>query len=72
MKALTYLGPGKRALQDKPQPTIEHATDAIVRITKTTICGTDLHTLKGDVPSFTEGSTRGHEGVGIIEDVGAN
>ncbi|MDB4935095.1 MAG: threonine dehydrogenase/Zn-dependent dehydrogenase [Labilithrix sp.] len=70
MKALVYGGPGKRALEDKPKPTIQKTTDAIVKITKTTICGTDLHILKGDVPTVTKGRILGHEGVGIVEQVG--
>lgn len=72
MKALVYLGPGKRALEDKPTPIIETPTDAIVKITKTTICGTDLHIMKGDVPTVTNGRILGHEGVGIIEQVGGS
>ena len=71
MQALTYLGPGKRALEERPKPLIQAATDAIVRVTATTICGTDLHILKGDVPTVTAGRILGHEGVGIIEEVGA-
>jgi len=70
MKALVYHGPGKRALEDRPTPLIQEATDAIVRITKTTICGTDLHIMKGDVPTVTDGRILGHEGVGIIDQVG--
>ncbi len=70
MKALVYLGPDKKALQERPKPTIGAATDAIVRISRTTICGTDLHILKGDVPSCQPGRILGHEGVGIIEQVG--
>ena len=58
MKALVYHGPGKRELEDKPKPIIENATDAIVKISKTTICGTDLHILKGDVPTVTPGRIR--------------
>ena len=72
MQALTYLGPGKRALESNPKPRIEAATDAIVRITATTICGTDLHILKGDVPTVTPGRILGHEGVGIIQEVGTS
>jgi alcohol dehydrogenase len=72
MKALVFHGPGKLALEDRPVPTIEIPTDAIVRITKTTICGTDLHIMKGDVPTVTKGRILGHEGVGIIEQIGAN
>ena len=70
MKALVYHGPGKIALEDKPKPTLLSSTDAIVKITKTTICGTDLHILKGDVPTVSSGRILGHEGVGIIEEVG--
>lgn len=72
MKALVYHGPGQFALEEKPQPKIQVATDAIVRITKTTICGTDLHILKGDVPEVAEGQTLGHEGVGVIEEIGSS
>ena len=71
MKALVYQGPGKILLEERPMPTISAPTDAIVRITKTTICGTDLHILKGDVPSCTPGRVLGHEGVGIVEEAGA-
>lgn len=70
MKALVYLGPGEKALEERPVPEILAPTDAIVKITKTTICGTDLHILKGDVPSCQPGRILGHEGVGIIEKVG--
>jgi alcohol dehydrogenase len=71
MKALVYQGPGKKALEDRPKPDIAAPTDAIVKITKTTICGTDLHILKGDVPTCQPGRILGHEGIGIIEKVGA-
>ncbi|MCL6525131.1 MAG: zinc-dependent alcohol dehydrogenase family protein [Thermoflavifilum sp.] len=70
MKALVYRGPGSKEWTDKPMPTIQAPTDAIVRITKTTICGTDLHILKGDVPAVVDGRILGHEGVGIVEEVG--
>jgi alcohol dehydrogenase len=70
MKALVYHGPGKKSWEDKPNPTILEATDAVVKIYKTTICGTDLHILKGDVPAVTDGRILGHEGVGVIEEVG--
>ena len=70
MKALVYHGPSKRAWEEKTKPTLQEPTDAIVRISKTTICGTDLHILKGDVPEVIDGLTLGHEGVGIIEEVG--
>jgi alcohol dehydrogenase len=71
MKALVYLGPGKKALQERQKPEIAAPTDAIVRITRTTICGTDLHILKGDVPTCQPGTTLGHEGVGVIDSVGS-
>ena len=71
MKALVYLGPGKRALTERPRPAIGAPTDAVVRVTKTTICGTDLHILKGDVPSVSPGRILGHEGVGVIEETGS-
>ena len=70
MKALVYLGPGEKALQERPKPAITAPTDAIIRITRTTICGTDLHILKGDVPTCTPGRTLGHEGVGIVDSTG--
>jgi alcohol dehydrogenase len=71
MQALVYHGPGKRAWEQKPRPEIREATDAVVRITTSTICGTDLHILKGDVPSVTDGRILGHEGTGVVEEVGA-
>jgi alcohol dehydrogenase len=70
MKALVYLGPAKKALEQRPKPEITAPTDAIVKITKTTICGTDLHILKGDVPTCQPGRILGHEGVGIVDKVG--
>jgi len=70
MKALVYHGPNKKLWEDKQKPVIQEPTDAVVRITKTTICGTDLHILKGDVPEVTDGRTLGHEGVGVIEEIG--
>ncbi len=72
MKALVYHGPNQRSYEERPLPVIKDATDAIVGITKTTICGTDLHIMKGDVPSVTEGRILGHEGVGIVEKIGTN
>lgn len=71
MKALVYHGPNARAWEDKPRPVLRSATDALVRITKTTICGTDLHIMKGDVPEVTDGRILGHEGVGIVTETGA-
>jgi alcohol dehydrogenase len=72
MKALVYHGPGKKAWEEKPKPTINKSTDAIVKILKTTICGTDLHIMKGDVPAVTDGRIIGHEGVGIVEETGVS
>ena len=71
MKALVYHGPGKRVWEEKPPPKVEAPTDAVVKILRTTICGTDLHIMKGDVPTVTDGRTLGHEGTGVIESVGS-
>ena len=70
MKALVYHGPGSKAWEDVPDPTILQPTDAIVRVDTTTICGTDLHILKGDVAAVTDGRILGHEGVGTVTEVG--
>jgi len=70
MKALVYHGPGKKSWEEVAKPKILKPGDAIVKITKTTICGTDLHILKGDVPAVTDGRIIGHEGVGIVDEVG--
>jgi alcohol dehydrogenase len=71
MKALVYHGPGKKSWEEKPKPSILETSDALIKIFKTTICGTDLHILKGDVPEVTHGRILGHEGVGIVEEVGS-
>jgi alcohol dehydrogenase len=71
VKALVYQGPGQKSWEDKASPVIEKPTDAVVRILHTTICGTDLHILKGDVPAVTKGRTLGHEGVGVVEEIGS-
>ena len=71
MKALVYHGPGQKAWEEVPDPQILHPTDGIVRIDSTTICGTDLHILKGDVPAVVEGRILGHEGVGTVTDIGS-
>jgi alcohol dehydrogenase len=71
MKALVYRGPGKKALEHCQRPKVTAPTDAIVKITNTTICGTDLHILKGDVPTCKPGRILGHEGVGVVDSVGA-
>jgi alcohol dehydrogenase len=70
MKALVYHGPGKKAWEEVPDPRIIDETDAIVRVDTMTICGTDLHILKGDVPAATDGRILGHEAVGTVETVG--
>ena len=72
MKALVYGGPGKKSWTEVPDPIIVNPTDVIVRLDTTTICGTDLHILKGDVPSVTPGRILGHEGVGKIIEVGSS
>ncbi len=71
MKALVYHGPGNIALEEKQKPSVKEASDALVKVTHTTVCGTDLHIMKGDVPAVTDGRILGHEGVGVVEDVGA-
>ena len=70
MKALVYHGPGSKAWEDVPDPTLQDPTDVIVKIDTTTICGTDLHILKGDVPAVTDGRILGHEAVGTIAETG--
>ncbi|HEU5470807.1 MAG TPA: zinc-dependent alcohol dehydrogenase family protein [Actinophytocola sp.] len=71
MKALVYDGPGQRVWRDVPQPSLREPTDAVVRVDAVTICGTDLHILKGDVPTVQSGRILGHEAVGTIVEVGA-
>jgi len=70
VRALVYHGPNRKAWEEKADPTILEDTDAIVRVDRVTICGTDLHILKGDVPAVTDGRILGHEAVGTIESVG--
>ena len=72
MKALVYHGPNSKSWDEVPDPELRDATDAIVRIDTTTICGTDLHILKGDVPAVVEGRILGHEGVGTVVSVGSS
>ena len=72
MKALVYHAPGEKSWQDMPEPQIQRPTDAVVRIDTTTICGTDLHIMKGDVPAVTPGRILGHEGVGEIVELGSD
>ena len=71
MKALVFHGPGEKSWDDVPDPTILQPTDVIVKIDATTICGTDLHILKGDVPAVEKGRILGHEGVGTITEIGS-
>ena len=70
MRALVYHGPGNKSWDEVPKPTLEADTDAIVRVDAVTICGTDLHILKGDVPAVTDGRILGHEAVGTVESIG--
>ena len=70
MKALVYHGMGKRAWENMPRPVILEPGDALVRVTTSTICGTDLHILKGDLPAVTDGRILGHEGIGVVEQIG--
>jgi alcohol dehydrogenase len=72
MKALVYHGPGQRGWDDVPDPSIIDPTDIVVRIDTTTICGSDLHILKGDVPETPPGTILGHEAVGTVQEIGAN
>src|SRR6202521_1671804 len=71
MKALVYHGPGQKSWDTVPNPTIQFPTDAIVKIDTATICGTDLHILKGDVPAVKPGTILGHEAVGTVVETGA-
>lgn len=71
MFAVVYHGPGNKAWEEVPDPKVIDDTDAIVRVDAVTICGTDLHILKGDVPAVTDGRILGHEAVGTVEEVGA-
>jgi len=71
MKALVYHGPGQKGWEEVPKPAVQADTDAIVRVDAVTICGTDLHILKGDVQAVTDGRILGHEAVGTVESVGA-
>jgi alcohol dehydrogenase len=71
MKALVYGGPGRKTLEERPMPVIAAPGDAIVKLSRTTICGTDLHILKGDVASCKPGRILGHEGVGTVTQIGA-
>lgn len=70
MKALVYQGPGRIAVEERSKPTIKNPSDAVIKLMKTTICGTDLHIIKGDVATCSPGRVLGHEGVGVVEQVG--
>ncbi|MEU4684255.1 zinc-dependent alcohol dehydrogenase family protein [Streptomyces xinghaiensis] len=70
MRALVFHGPGQSSWDTVPDPAIQQPTDAIVRVDTTTICGTDLHILKGDVPEVRPGTVLGHEAVGVITEAG--
>jgi alcohol dehydrogenase len=72
MHALVYHGPDQKAWEEVPKPTLVDDTDAIVKVDVTTICGSDLHILKGDVPEVTDGRILGHEAVGTVEEVGSS
>ena len=72
MRALVYKGPGVKSWEEVPKPVLIDDTDAIVQVDVTTICGSDLHILKGDVPETTAGRILGHEAVGTVETVGAS
>jgi alcohol dehydrogenase len=71
MRALVYHGPGNKDWEEVPDPPIQDDTDAIVQVDTVTICGTDLHILKGDVPAVTDGRILGHEAVGTVAEVGS-
>src|SRR5919112_699100 len=70
MRAMTYRGPFRVRVEDKPDPEIQHPNDAIVRVTRAAICGSDIHLYHGLMPDLRVGSTFGHETVGIVEEVG--
>ncbi|HSP27361.1 MAG TPA: alcohol dehydrogenase catalytic domain-containing protein, partial [Ilumatobacteraceae bacterium] len=71
MHALVYHGADRKAWEEVPKPVVVDDTDAIVRVDATTICGSDLHSLTGDVPAVTDGRILGHEAVGTVEAIGA-
>lgn len=71
MRAIVFHGPGRKSWDEVPDPVLQADTDAVVRVDAVTICGTDLHILKGDVPAVTDGRVLGHEAVGTVEQVGA-
>jgi alcohol dehydrogenase len=72
MNALVYEGPGKRSWKSVPKATLIDPKDVVIKTVATTICGTDLHICKGDVPDVKPGTTLGHEGIGVVEEVGSD
>src|SRR5215469_4882058 len=70
MKAVVFHGVGDIRIENVPDPRIEQPTDAIVRLTASAICGTDLHMIRGTLPGMKPGTILGHEGVGVVEEVG--
>jgi alcohol dehydrogenase len=72
MNALVYHSLNRVVVEERPKPRITQPTDAIIKLTKTTICGTDLHISKGDVATCTPGTILGHEGVGIVDEAGSS
>ena len=72
MKAVVFHGIGDIRLDDMPEPKIQESSDAIVRITASAICGTDLHMIRGTFPGMKPGTILGHEGVGVVEEIGSN
>src|SRR5215216_3212256 len=72
MKAVVFYDIGDIRLEDRPDPTLKERTDAIVRLTASAICGTDLHMVRGTLPGMARGTILGHEGVGVVEEVGAD
>lgn len=72
MKAVVFHGIGDIRLDDVPEPKIQKPTDAIVRLTASAICGIDLHMIRGTMPGMKPGTILGHEGVGIVEEIGSN
>ncbi|MCC5893900.1 MAG: zinc-dependent alcohol dehydrogenase family protein [Alkalibacterium sp.] len=71
MKALSFIDVNQKQLMEKDKPEVQKSTDAVIKLVKSTICGTDLHILAGHVPEVPKGSTIGHEGIGIVEEVGS-
>lgn len=72
MRALSYRGPNRIRMENKPEPRLEHPNDVLLRITRTTICGSDLHLYHGFVPDTRVGSTFGHEFTGVVEELGSS